>query len=92
MTHQIRFAEQNSQYFAFGFTQSLARQCLYAVNDSGATVGGVCAAAMGAKKEAKQVASKTAPAPAAGSAVTDTITVANGQKVDIWYPAGRSCT
>ena len=36
---------------------------------------------MGAKKEAKQVASKTGPAAQAETGVTDTITVANGQEV-----------
>ena len=44
---------------------------------------------MGAKKDAKQVASKTVPAAQAVSGVTDTITVANGQKVDLWCPVGK---
>ena len=41
---------------------------------------------MGAKKEAKQVASKTVPAAPAETGVTDTITVANGQKVSNQMP------
>ena len=83
MTHQIRFALQKSQYFAFSPTQSQARQCCKAACESKAIGGGVFAASMGAKKEAKQVASKTVPAAHAESGVTDTITVANGQKVKI---------
>ena len=44
--------------------------------------------AMGAKqKEAKPVASKSVPAAKTENGVTDTVTIANGQKVNIcWLP------